>query len=393
MTARRGAGEGSVYREERTLADGTVRFSWVGTADVGRDPATGRRTRVKVKGRTKAEVLRRLTDARRQAAEGLDSGGAARKLGPYLDDWLATVVANRVGSDLTVANYRQTVRLHIVPALGDVPVGKLTPEMVDRWLLAKADRYSKNYVTRMRSVLADALTHAERRGIVSRNAARLAVLPKCQPTPERRSLTSEEAGRLLEAAAGERLGALLTVGLMLGLRPGELTGLMWSDLDLDADPATLSVTGSAKVRPDGSVYRGAVKRSTSGRRTLALPDPAAAALRAHRKAQAAERLKAGPGCWSETGLVFTSEVGTMLDPSNVRRTFRRVATRAGLDPGFPYLLRHTAASLLIDAGVPVEQVADLLGDDPRTLYRFYRHRVRPVVDAASAMPAILSRKG
>lgn len=55
-----------------------------------------------------------------------------------------------------------------------------------------------------------------------------------------------------------------------------------------------------------------------------------------------------------------------------------------LDARFPYLLRHTAASLLIDAGVPVEQVADLLGDDPRTLYRYYRHRVRPVVDAAAA---------
>lgn len=81
--------------------------------------------------------------------------------------------------------------------------------------------------------------------------------------------------------------------------------------------------------------------------------------------------------------MFCSEVGTPLDPSGVRRTFTRIAKRAGLDARFSYLMRHTAASLLIDAGTPVEQVADLLGDDPRTLCRFYRHRVRPVVDAAA----------
>lgn len=86
---------------------------------------------------------------------------------------------------------------------------------------------------------------------------------------------------------------------------------------------------------------------------------------------------------ADQGLVFCSELGSPLDPSNVRRTFARMAKRAGLDARFPYSLRHTAASLLIDAEVPVEQVADLLGDDPRTLYRFYRHRVRPVVDAAT----------
>lgn len=77
------------------------------------------------------------------------------------------------------------VRLHLTPALGTVPVTKLTPEMVDRFLVAKAAAgLSKNYVSRMRSVLADALTHAERRGTVIRNAARLAQMPRCEPTPE-----------------------------------------------------------------------------------------------------------------------------------------------------------------------------------------------------------------
>jgi len=88
--------------------------------------------------------------------------------------------------------------------------------------------------------------------------------------------------------------------------------------------------------------------------------------------------------------VFCSERGTALDPSNVRRTFARVAKRAGIEGhDFPYMLRHTAVSLLIDAGATIEEVADLLGDDPRTLYRHYRHRVRPVADAATRMESIL----
>lgn len=94
--------------------------------------------------------------------------------------------------------------------------------------------------------------------------------------------------------------------------------------------------------------------------------------------------------WQDHGLAFCSELGTPLDPSDLRRTFARVRDRAGLDVGFPYLLRHTSVSLLVDAGAGIEEVADLLGDDPRTLYRHYRHKVRPVAEAATRMQEILA---
>jgi len=192
----------------------------------------------------------------------------------------------------------------------------------------------------------------------------------------------------LEAAKGERLESLVLVGVTLGLRPGELTGLLWSDLQLSAKPPTVSISGSMKRSPDGSVSRGDVKRSVGGRRTIALPPAAAEAVRSHRKRQAEERLRAGEA-WTDQGLVFASEIGTPLDPSDLRRTFARIAKRAGLDVSFPYILRHTAVSLLVDAGKSIDTVADMLGDDPRTLYRHYRHKVRPVADASLAMEAIL----
>ena len=224
---------------------------------------------------------------------------------------------------------------------------------------------------------------------MARNAAALAVMPRTKPPTERRSFTADEARALLVAAKGERLEALLVVGLSAGLRPGELTGLLWSDLELDRTPPTLTVSGAMKRGPDGRVSRGAVKRSKDGRRTIALPPAAVSALRAHRKRQSEERLAGSH--WHDEGLVFPSAVGTPLDPSDVRRTFARVGKRAGItDARFPYLLRHSAVSLLLDNGASIEEVADLLGDDPRTLYRHYRHKVRPIAEAATRMEAVLS---
>ena len=117
------------------------------------------------------------------------------------------------------------------------------------------------------------------------------------------------------------------------------------DLDVHAEAPTLTVSG----------------------RTIALPDIAADSLRSHKVATRVERLKADP-LWEDNGLVFASEDGTPLDPTNLRRTFARIATKAGVDARFVYALPHTATSLLVDGGAALEQVADLLGDDPGPCY-------------------------
>jgi integrase len=380
---RRGAGEGTVYKgpDDR----------WRGAVDLGWE--NGKRKRKYISGRTQNEALSKLRAARRDVEQGIESDGSMT-VEKWLAHWLATVIDGRVGSDNTRSNYDQIVRLHLVPALGKIRLDKLTPEQVDRFLAEKATTYSKSSVNRMRTVLTDALRHAERRGLVARNAGALSVMPKVAPAAARPSLTPEEAKAFIVAAKGERLEGLVIVGLVTGLRPGELTGLLWSDIDLDASPPTLTVSGSMKRQPGagGKGYeltRGQVKRSTGGQRTVALPPMALEALRAHKVSQARERLASGE-LWTDHGLVFSSEVGTPIDPSGLRRTFARIGARAGLDAGFPYLLRHTAVSLLIDAGAGIEEVADLLGDDPRTLYRHYRHKVRPVAEAATRMQAVLS---
>ena len=382
-TKRRGWGEGALKWEEE-------RQDWKGTVEAGADPITGRRRRLVVYGKTKAEVLDKMQAARERAAAGTPSRFGTITVAEWLDHWLKTVIDGRVGSDNTRANYAQALRVHVVPALGRVRLAKLTPEDVDRFLAAKASAgLSRTYLARLRTLLADALRHAERRGLVSRNAAALSVMPRTKPPTQRRTLKPVEARAFLEAAKGERLEALVVIGMTLGLRPGELTGLLVSDLDLDSDPPTLTISGAMKRGPDGRVARGDVKRSKAGLRTIALPPIAVEAVRAHRKRLASERLQLGKA-WQDHGLLFPSEAGTPVDPSHLRRVFARIAKRAGVDASFPYVLRHTAVSLLVDAGKSIEQVADMLGDDPKTLYRHYRHRVRPVADASLAMQAVLA---
>jgi integrase len=385
VSRRRGSGEGSVYKR---TSDGM----WCATVELGRDPRSGRRRRRTVIAKTKAKALAKASRVRADVAGGLPSGTGSLTLAALCEHWLAAVVPGRVRSPNTVANYAWALRKHVVPALGGRRLATLVPEDVDRLLADKAAAgLGHSSVVRIRSVLKDALRHAERRGLVGRNAAALAVLPATRPPAQRHSLSPAEARRLLAAAEEDRLGALVACGLMLGLRPGELAGLLWSDVDLEAGALTVSGSLKREWSPTGRqlLRRGDVKRSRSGRRIILLPPRLIETLRAHRARQASERLAAG-AAFADHGLVFSTEIGTPLDPANVRRSFTRIARRAGLDGGFPYLLRHSAASLLVDSGRTVEEVADLLGDDPRTLYRHYRHRIREAADAGLAMEALLS---
>jgi integrase len=168
--------------------------------------------------------------------------------------------------------------------------------------------------------------------------------------------------------------------LGLGLRPGEATGLRWSDVDLD--DRVLHVRQAVKWHAGVPVV-GEPKTKRS-RRSLAMPTPVADALRAHKVRYAAERLALGQGWpvdWAE--LVFVSEAGTPIDLANLRRAFSEVAKRANLGKLRPYDARHSACSLLCEARVPLEHVADVLGhESKRMASQVYRHAIAPSVTAA-----------
>jgi integrase len=145
------------------------------------------------------------------------------------------------------------------------------------------------------------------------------------------------------------------VALYLGLRRGELLGLRWADVDLDI--GRLEVVQTLQ-RVDGRLQfvRPKTRRSE---RTIPLPPVVVSALREHRARQAKERLAAGR-CWTDSGLVFTSRVGTPLEPDNLRRSWYEV--RKVLDePLRLHDLRHTCVTLLLEAGVAPHIVQEIAG--------------------------------
>jgi len=176
--------------------------------------------------------------------------------------------------------------------------------------------------------------------------------------------------------------AYIVLSVLLGVRTEEARALLWINVHLDGDTPHVDVWRSVRERGE--------TKTRASRRTLGLPKFAVEALRAWRKAQAAERLAAGPR-WDDTGLVFTTAAGAALDSVHVRKMFKRICKDAGIGEGWtPRELRHTFVSLLSDQDVPIEKIADLVGHaSTRTTETVYRHQLKPVIQtAAEAMNEI-----
>ena len=343
--ARRGRGEGSIYRRD----DGT----WVAVIHLGWHD--GKRRRKYLYARTRAEVRDKYRKAQRALEEGRSLGDDRQKVGQYLEWWLSQALPGTV-RDTTVVSYRGALRANVIPHIGHIRLSKLTPQHVQAMLTAIQDKgLSARTAKYAHAVLRRALGQAERWGMVTRNVATLVEPPRAV-RPEVRSLKPDEVHTLLDAARGDRFEAILTVAIAVGLRRGEALGLRWSDIDLEA--AVLRVR-RALVYVDGDL-RFVDPKTKRSRRTIPLPSVSIQALREHRRRQAAERLAAGPA-WEDDDLVFPSATGGPMDPNNLGRHFRALCDRAGIGRVRLHDLRHTCASLLLAQNVHPRVVMEILG--------------------------------
>jgi integrase len=338
----------------------------------------GRQVRKTVSARTRAETVAKMRAVQRQVDDGLPPPDDRLTVAQLLDRWFEDVLRHQVAR-VAHDNYRAVAERHIRPELGRHRVSKLTPAHVDKLMSAKLDAgYSVSTVRRIRAVLSQALDQGVRWGLVPRNVAALTRGPRATRR-EGRTLTPDQARALLGGLAGHRLQALYVTMLALGLRRGEALGLRWEDVDLDR--GVLAVRRSLK-REGGKVVAGEVKTAKS-RRSLNLPAPLVDVLRAHRGRQAVERLALGPA-WVDSGHVFTTQLGTPIDPRNCYRDFVAVCERLGLGRWHPHELRHSAASIMLAQGVPIEVVSDVLGHSSiRMTADVYGHILEPQRKAAA----------
>jgi len=344
--SRRANGEGSVYRR----ADGR----WAGAFYVLR-PDGGRQRRTAY-GKTRKEVSAKLTEMAAKTAAGVPLAVKSWTVASYADYWIASVVEARCRPS-TVSSYRGTLRKHIVPAVGSVTLRRLTPAHVRALMAAKLEAGgSVRSVQIVHAVLRAMLAEAVREELVERNVASIVKGPAAKHE-EVKPWGAAEAAVFLAAARGDRLFALFAVGVAVGLRKGELAGLRWEDVDLDQGLVHVRQT-IQRVYGVGIVV--GPPKSARSRRDVPLPVYAVQALKEHRTRQLEERLAMGR-YWIDSGLVFTTTIGTGLDPRNLTRVLDELIAAAGVRRIRFHDLRHTCASLLLAQGVPARVVMDVLG--------------------------------
>jgi integrase len=343
---KRAPGSGSVYQRK----DG----KWVAEVPVGRG-SRGSRERRYLYAPSKREAEARRRDALRAIEAGLQPPDPRLTVGTHLRSWLDWQ-RDRVRPS-TWVSYEGHVRMHLA-SIHQVPLVRLAPNDV-RGLIRRlvSEGLSSTTVRYSVTVLRMALKQAVSDGLVPRNVAAVVQSPKVvrQGTA---SLSVVEARRLVKAAAGDRLGALWLVAMTTGLRQGELLGLRWSDVDLDA--GYIRVTGSLRPIPtefrDGKPRLQRVAPKTdNGYRAAPLFSIAVDRLRELRDAAAGEQLR------NLEGYVFTTPRGTPLDGRNVYREWHRFLAESDLPTIRFHDLRHSMISVLLALGASMEDLVPIVG--------------------------------
>ena len=374
---KRGNNEGTIYRRK----DGR----WTGAITI-----EGGRVRLKRKqfyGRTRLEVSRKLTKALEAVQEGVPLPSDRLSLASFASDWLDTIRISL--RPHTWESYEAVLRVHVIPALGHVPINKLGPVDLER-MYADLDKrgFATSSVLTYHRRIHTMLEKAVRLGVVARNVAKLVDLPR-QEQSELPMLSVEEVKAFLDAARGRRLEALFTLAVTSGARQGELLGLSWDRVNLDSNEIEIRQT----LQRLNSQFQLGEPKTPRSIRTIALTTLANEGLRRHRTRQLEESLKLGRSWRNDNNLVFTTTVGTPLEKTNVtRRELRPLLQSAGLPSLRFHDLRHIAASLALSQGMPVPVVSEMLGHaNPSITLRIYAHAVpgaqRQVADAMDSLLA------
>lgn len=342
----------------------------------------------KASGRTKTEARSRLRELLRER----DIGAVEARLTvrDAVEDWLRFGLTQQGAQ--TVTKCRQLCEVHIFPLLGERRLRDLRAAEVDRWINGRAAVLSTSSLRSVYGCLNRSVRRAMARDLVSRNVVEVVDIPTGRVGRPSKSLTPQNVDDVLSKTATDGLHAYIVLSLLTGARTEELRALCWEHVHLDGDPSRVPPL-PPYIDVWRSVREGGDTKTRKSRRTLALPARCVDVLRRHRAVQAGERLAAP--VWQETDLVFTTAAGTALDAANVRRDLRRAL---GLVPGIrpgewtPRELRHSFVSVLADAGVPVEQISQLVGHRGTTVTEVvYRHQLRPVLQTgATVMDALFA---
>ncbi|CAA0120995.1 Transposase from transposon Tn916 [Mycolicibacterium vanbaalenii] len=346
--SKRANGEGNVRQRPSGRWEGRVSYI---------DPVTEKRTSASVYGATAAECRKELKKVRRRIEDGKPAKDAPDTVASWLERWRESSLAASDRKATTKSLYGSLSRKHLeATAIGAKRLDRLKPSDVEALIVElRGKKLADSTVRGVYTVLRQALDVAVRDGLLASNPVAKVKRPGVART-EAKYLAAADVARLLDAAKGLRYYVAVMLMAATGLRRGEIAGLLWSDVDLDKGELTVRHTLS---RVDGELVLTEPKTDRS-RRRVPLHAGVVTALKGWRTQQLEERLAAGDQ-WTDTGVVFATELGTMLEPRNVLRTVELAAKKAKIEAVGAHTMRHSAAVAWLESGVHIKAAADLLG--------------------------------
>lgn len=381
--ARRQRGDGGY----RSRGDGAWELKFPAT-----DPATGlRKVRYVTFRGTETAARSKLRELVKSADDGAYVAPAKQNLATFLDQWDKTL--NNV-SPKTAQRYRELVRLHITPHLGETKLQALSSTRIEGFygdLAAgqKADGKGKTRplaprtITHVHRLLGSILALAVRDRAILSNPAREARPPRVEAV-ELEILSEAQAADLLTRLRGRPSYLLAALGLATGMRRGEMLALRWRDVDLDGAPASLQVERSLEQTKAGLRFK--APKTKHGRRMITLPAFIVKELRAHKATQAAQRLALGLGRDEAEALVVRQPDGSPLRPDDVSSSWRKVIAGLKLPKVSLHALRHTHASQLIASGMDVLTISRRLGHGETSVtLNVYGHLFAPSDGGAASI--------
>lgn len=360
--------------------------------DAGKDPITGKRRQVRRRFKTEREAREALSEVRTHASKGTFVARKTLTVAEAVDDFIAArhnlraTSLSKLTYDLAILkqfygdmNLQQLTKGHIDRMVRQLVEGGTTTPATAKFPKGRTRKgWGPKAVNKVIAATARLLEDAHRQGLVPRNvAAHVDRVASAHDTVD--TFTPAEVKQFLSSLDGDRLAHAWHLALT-GLRRGEIAGLRWSDVDLEA--RTLSVTNN-RVSAGGRSVEHDPKSFTS-RRTLPLPERVVGALRNARARQRRERLLAG-SAYRSGAYVVSNEVGDPYSPAVLSRYWRDTLARVGMRHLKLHGARHTAATLMHLDGVPTAVIAAYIGhNDPALTMRLYAHSQDDALRAAAA---------
>lgn len=340
--------------------------------------------------RSKADAEKWIAQAVKRARDGMDVHESRHTVESWLEHCRTAVWPLESLRPKTLENHSDAIDRWWLPTIGSTRLTALRPEQVETVVQSMvAKGLSPNTCRILTAPLIKALNLAVQRGEVTRNVASLAKRPRVENVREAKFLTPDEARRLLAECSEARFGDAIALAMLTGMRRGEVLGLAWDRVTLDGDRATLTIDQQLASAGEGPTS--GTKTGRKGVRSIVLPAVAVDVLRRRRARQAAEKLAAGDGWVNAHNLVFTTPIGTPIAPRNFGHAVEKLAVEVLGRKLHPHALRHTAASLLHEAGVSMKVAQTILGHTGSDMTAFYTHTYSEAHDrAAAAMDALLA---